>query len=273
MATPNNCGWLRSSILAYVGEQTDVHDIEDSCVVTLPIKTVDNRWVDVYVEPHGPDFFRVHDAGKTTSELRLHGVKITETKYAALNDIAVRFSATLSDGSFVIGCKMDTLQQAIFSVGQCANLGMLELLKHAPNFREPPIISRIAETLEAWSSGKATIQSHVHLRGRTSHHEFDFVAHPLQPQRVNTVALRVLHPGYTPLTTARNFGFLSLDLLAEYSRWKKLAILTRSEMWTEEAISLVSKHAENVIRIESDKIDEEVREKLPGTMDRLQRAA
>jgi len=245
-----NCRSIRETLLTYIGEQTDVIESTQSCVITLPIKTVDARWVDVYVDRRAADFFVVHDGGKTFSELISHGVKMSDARFALLIDLAQRFGATVRERSFVIGCKADGLQEAILAIAQCAGLGMFELLKHSPTYPDLPLYGTLRERLEAWARNRAKIDERVPVRGKTLQHEFDFVAHPLR--KGQTIAIKVLNPSYTPMITAKQYGFLALDVAqSEYRVWKRLVILARGDEWTPESVDLIEKHAQRVVSIRS----------------------
>ena len=64
------CDSVRDSLLAAFAGDLEVTTSGDKCIVTLPLKTVDDRFIDVIVEPM-PDslFVYVHDGGKSTAEL------------------------------------------------------------------------------------------------------------------------------------------------------------------------------------------------------------
>ena len=57
-----------------------VSDHDGRCVVSLPIETLDGRFVDVYVEFKAGGHVVVHDGGKTVSELYAQGIHLTEPK-------------------------------------------------------------------------------------------------------------------------------------------------------------------------------------------------
>ena len=65
------CQSVRDAMVAYLLETTVGEQIGDVCVVTLPIPTIDGRFVDVFVESRIGDYLLVHDGGKAANELIL----------------------------------------------------------------------------------------------------------------------------------------------------------------------------------------------------------
>lgn len=262
-----NCSSIRAELLNYIGKQTDVTGLRDSCIITLPLRTVDDRWVDVYIEQRNADYFIVHDAGKTVSELLSHGLNLTESKISLLGCIAQRFGANVNDGSFMRGCKLSGLQEAIMAIAQCASLGMIELLKHSANFAELPLTTALDAALHSWAGDRASVESRVVVQGESVQHTFDFVCRPLA-DNIQTVAVSILRPSYTPMATAKLYGFTILDLGRKKSGWKKMAILAKDSEWTEDARELIRKHAGKVISIASADL-RELKTELPSALDEL----
>jgi hypothetical protein len=63
------CSEIKESVARYFTENLRASpSLRSGCTITLPIKSVDDRWVFVLVE-EWYDMFRVHDGGKTDSEL------------------------------------------------------------------------------------------------------------------------------------------------------------------------------------------------------------
>ncbi len=246
------CRSIRAALLEYFGEQTEVLSLGNTCVISLPIKTVDNRWVDVYIDERMEGYYVVHDAGKTSSELISHGVKITGGQMATFNQIAGSFGAAVQeDGSFVFGCKREGLQEAIFAVAQCASLGMLEVVKHRPVVEDEPVVRLAGEVISDWSDGKGKIHRRFSVHGESAQHKVDFVFFPRLNGRHRTIAVNILIPSYTPMIAARLYGFMAVDIekIPIYSDWRRLAILSRRNQWTQDAIDLIKKHAAYTIQI------------------------
>lgn len=263
-----DCSSIRHGLLSYIEAQTDVMEIRDSCVVTLPFKTIDDRWVDVYVEKRQADFYLVHDAGKTLTELLSHGLNMTESKIALLTEIAARLGSTIKEGSFIKGCKIDGVQEAILAIGQCASLGTLELLKHSANYEQVPLTHAVGAELNRWAEERASIVSRVNVQGASAQHTFDFVCYPLADNR-QPIAVNILKPSYTPMSTARLYGFTVFDLArSKEGKWKKLAVLANANEWTEDSMELVRKHASEVVAVGSPDLSDLVR-RLPSALDVL----
>jgi hypothetical protein len=270
------CSSIRAALLEYFVDQTEVLSLRDTCVISLPIKTVDNRWVEVYIDQRMEGFYVVHDAGKTSGELISHGVKITEARSTTLNQIAGSFGASLKDGAFVVGCKGDKLQEAIFAVAQCASLGMLEALKHQPVIEDEPIVELAGDVICGWSEGKGKVKRRVTIHGDSASHQMDFVFFPENNGRNHPIAVNILHPSYTPMISAQRYGFLALDVekVPLYRDWRRLAILARRGQWTPEAVALIEKHASRTIQVKAgDAGSLEIKEPLIQAMDGLEEAA
>jgi hypothetical protein len=64
-----------------------------------------------------------------------------------------------------------------------------------------------------------------------------------------------------PLEQARGYGFMAYDLEGtQFEFWPRIAVVTRAEDWTENALDLVRKSATSVLVVETGK--EETIEKL-----------
>jgi len=57
------CHSLKDSLLAYFGNEIQITESREGCILVLPTKTIDDRFVAVFVERKTPDYFLVHDAG------------------------------------------------------------------------------------------------------------------------------------------------------------------------------------------------------------------
>ena len=73
------CSSIRDSLLSFLGTELEVSTFENQCIITLPLKTLDDRFLDVYVEPRIGDYIVVHDGGRTASELHAQGIHLTDT--------------------------------------------------------------------------------------------------------------------------------------------------------------------------------------------------
>ena len=168
METTQICSSIRHSILSSFDDELEVSSFQDYCVVTLPIKTVDDRFLDVYVEPKPPDFYIVHDGGKTEAELYTQGLHITDSRMGLLKALAVQFGATFDGGVFTISCRSTSLHKAVLAIGQCASLAVRDILSHSPVVEEEPVKSRVRRTLDSWKPATVDIQPGLEVSGPPS---------------------------------------------------------------------------------------------------------
>jgi hypothetical protein len=238
-----NCDLMKTSVLGYLTSQTEVMQLRNSCVMSLPLKTLDGRWVEIYIEPTGTDRDLVHDGGKTLNFLEGSGMLVSDGKLLTLAELARRFGATFDDGVFKALARHGDVQSAVLAVAQCCMVGMYDLLKHHPVSEEEQVRLRVDRKLDAWSvaTGIAVTRS-VKLSGSVRQYVIDFVAESKTP-----VAVTILTPSYSPSVSADRFALQSLDLQnTPYSKWRKLAILASPEKWKPRARSVVEKLADEV---------------------------
>jgi len=261
-----NCLSIRDSLVAFLGQEIQVIESKDGCVLVLPGKTLDDRQNAIFIDQRMPDFFLVHDAGKTTAELHAQGVHITDTREQAFAQMADRLGAVFSNGVFQIGCNRDELYHAILAVGQCESLGMWHLLGHKADFSDEPIRSRVDRGLKAWKAPYETqIGSDIYVSGRHSKHKFEFVSFPKNVPR-ETIAIKILRPGDDALSKAKEYGYLALDIeKTQYDQWRRLAVMTKADRWTKNAREIVENLSSATVEVESgeeDAIERIVPEKL-----------
>jgi hypothetical protein len=238
------CFGLKDHMVEYLRSMTDATQLEEECVVTLPINTFDNRWVDVSVRERAPGFFVVSDSGKAWDELFVQGISLTENVAAKFATIASRFGIHFDNGRFEVATKQELLQHSIWTVGQCSSLAMSELISHKPVAEEDPKRD-IGGVISNWGSRFGFVtQTNIKVRGLTADHTFDFVATDMSTH----IAVNLLAPSSGGLGSAERYGFQSLDLKdTSEGRWRKMAILSRPERWSAEARNLIKKHADKVI--------------------------
>jgi hypothetical protein len=265
-----SCSELRESLLDYFRAEVEVSDFKDRCVLTLPMKTVDERLVDVTVERKMPDYFLVHDAGKSLSELFTQGISLTEAKRKNLEDIAKINGATLVRDVFTIGCASDKLQNAIIAIGLCSTMAMVELIGHKPEFEEEPLPETVNRSLKQWRPSFVTgIDRRVTVRGRRFPHSFDFVVFPADEPIYHTTAIKLLPPSYGGQIQAERFAYLVLDIEGTpYDQWSRLAILSKVEMWPLSAIKMITSLSNRTIELRSGE-EPQVETLLPSYMDQL----
>ena len=238
------CSSLKDSLISYLAAQTVVHESGTDCVVTVPMNTIDNRWLDITIEERGPNFFLVHDGGKSADELFLQGVLVSDKKTDVMKSIAERYGVEVSDGRFMAPCKGELLQHSIWAVAHCSGLAMADLLRHKPNVEEEAVRAAVGGIVTAWGlENHARIQRSLSVRGETGQHTFDFIA----AKGNKTVAVNVLNPGSSSLARAQRYGFQGFDTRNAYKSYEKMAVLANPRIWSDEAKRIVNQFASKTV--------------------------
>lgn len=274
MANQQNCNSIRDNLAAYFAEQTEVTTLNDRCVITLPLKTLDDRYQDVYLDPKLGDYVLVYDGGNSAAELFTQGIHPTDKQTSLFKAIARRYGATFNAGIFQIACApQDSVEDAIFAVAQCASLAMIEVASHQPLVEDEPLVARVGRALAKWKPEYVDIQRNYKFRGTRAEHSFDFVSFTRR-RGTRNVAVELLAPtGGNPRAQAERYGFLALDSERRApGKWPRIAIVSRVEEWTPPALELVTSLSTEVIRLETDH-DERVEILLPSLMTNLTEAA
>jgi hypothetical protein len=246
---------------------TETSQSEEDCIITLPIVTFDQRWVDVCVTERSPGMFIVDDSGRAWDELFSHGVAMTDVLSSRFTTIANRFGVDFVKGRFRVGCGPELLQHSIWTIGQCSSLAMSELISHRPSV-EKDLKKAVGGIIKDWSiSSGYRVQADQVATGEKTEHTFDFVATDL----TSTIAVNILNPSSGGLARAERYGFQSLDLKnSPASRWKKLAILSRPDEWSYDARNLVNKLAQGVVDYRNPQND---REPIQISLEELRKVA
>jgi len=270
-----NCSSLKESLVALFATALDVTAFESGCIVTLPLKTVDDRYVDVFVEPVADsDFVYVHDGGKNTAELFTQGIHPTEGQEALLKGIARRYGVTFQNGRFQIACPNDAaIHAAVLTIGQCVVLAMVDVVSHEPKIEDESLPARVARTLRLWQPPYVEIERRVVVKGRTKYeHVFDFVSRSTVPT-AKTVALKLLPPSVGTQWQIARLGFMGFDIKGQpAARWPLLTVLSRAEEWSTKSLEIVKGMSTDVILIPTDR-EERIEQLLPPKMTELTDAA
>lgn len=264
------CRSLRESFASYLGRELEVSTFHDQCVLTLPFKTVDDRYVSVYIDSMLGDYVIVHDGGKTSAELFAQGIHFTDARRAEFRAIAERYGAAFENGAFTIGCRPAEAQPAILAVAQCVTAAMLPVLKHFPVLDSEPVSVVVKRTLDRWRQVDFDIRHRVHAKGTTpgSDHVFDSVAFA-RHQRMRSVAVKALSYGYGPKVSADRFGYMVLDLKGtQFDRLSRLAVISKVETWTSDALVQVRSLAADTIEARTGE-EAEIERVLPAKIERL----
>jgi len=252
--------------MAFLGQEIQVIESRGGCVLVLPSKTLDDRQHAIFIDERMPNYFLVHDAGKTAAELHAQGVHVTDARKEMFSLMADRLGAAFSDGVFQVGCNRDELYRAILAVEQCESLGMWHLLGHKPDFSDEGIRHHVARGIKAWAAPyEHQVNSNIVVTGRHSPHKFEFVSFPKNVPR-EAIAIKILRPGDDASSKAKEYGYLALDIEeTQYDHWQRLAIMTKADRWPRKAKELVEELSTATVEVEDgdeDSIDRIVPEKL-----------
>jgi hypothetical protein len=242
------CESVRDSVLQFLQDGTEAISLSgDVCVLSLPIKTLDGAYAEVYIESMGVADYLIHDGGKTIGNLEGSGIFVSERKLAVLANLAKRFGASLDDGVFKSLAKAETVQQAVFSVSQCCSVALYSLIQHHPSFEEDQIRIRITDTVRQWSEDRGIkVNRDVKISGSLKQYTLDFVTASPTP-----IAINILVPTYGATVSADRYAMQVLDLKGRYVG-KRLALLAKPEKWNDHTRKLARKLADRVVNIEDD---------------------
>lgn len=267
------CLTLKESFNRYFLNEVAVTAWRDCCVLTLPIKTLDQRYPDVFIEKKLENSFLVHDSGTTVAQLYAQGIHVTESRSASFEAIARRFGAVYAEETFQRLSDARELESSVLAIAQCELLGMYEVLGHTPLVEQDSVDLRIKQALEQWRPPYIRdIQYRLKVKGKKANHSFDCVTFPSDSRHKST-ALRILKPSSSPQAQAERYGFLALDIEGTiYESWNRFAIITKAEQWTKGPLSLVRSLSTKTIEVRSGEEDS-LDETIPLVMDEFDRAA
>lgn len=272
---PTSCRSIRDTVVGFLGEQIEVTTANDQCVITLPIKTLDDRFIDIYVEQKLGKHVLVHDGGKSMAELFAQGIHLTDTQQDHMKTVARRHGVTFQHGTFQVNAEIgNAMNEAIMAIAQCASIAMMPVATHQPTIEDEPISARVSRTLQRWKPQYVDIDRRKIVKGRRAEHFFDFVSHA-RIKEARTVAIKLLPPSHGPRVQADRYGFLALDIDGRsriVDRWQRLAIITRVEEWPKESLQIVRDLSADVIELETDE-EHRVESLLPPKMTELTDAA
>lgn len=259
-----SCKTIKDAILQHLTERTTAEHSGDLCIVTLPVRTVDDRLVDVFIEARQADFYLVHDAGKAANELILHGLNLTNAMNRNYSLLAEHFGLKWSDEMFQTGCKLAQIGAAALAVATCSSMATLDLLGFVPQPEEETAHKQFGVALRSWSKRRKSVREYVPVKGSWKRHSFDFVYYP--PKSAQPIAINVLSPAGNPISSADRAAFRAKDLVGTpFEHWRKVIVQTDAEAWTNPASTLLAKCSDLVIEINSgtkptpELIDEEFR--------------
>lgn len=258
-----NCVSVKQLINDHLSSCVATQQLRELCVVTLPIDTIDRRWVDVFIEARAADYFLIHDAGKAANELILHGLRLTASVEKNMLLIASRFGVSYAEEMFQTGGKLEHLAERAFSVAMASALATTELLDRSAVIQDDTAaIEQFGAALRKWGKGKARISANKTVVGDLKQHQFDFAVDPLRSRK--PVGISIVNPTAGALSAAERFGFKTKDVPPE---WQHVAVETRSEVWSKDAKRILSRCADAVIEIPTGHLPTEAQ--LNGALLRL----
>ncbi len=268
-----SCLSIKESFARYFLKEVAVTPLRDSCVFTLPIMTLDQRYPDVFIEKKFEDTFWVHDAGTTVAQLYAQGIHVTERRASSLEAIAHRFGAEYAEETFQRISDAKSLESSVLAIAQCELMGMREILEHNPIIEQDPVDLRVKQALEQWRPAYIRdIHARFIVKGKKAKHSFDFVTFPTDSKHKST-ALRILKPSSSPQAQAERYGFLALDIEGTtYGEWNRFAIITKAEQWTKGPRLLIRSLSTKTIEVRSGEEDS-LGESIPSVMDEFDQAA
>ncbi len=266
---PAICSKVKKSVAHYLRDQVETSVFSGYCVVTLPIKSLDGRWMSVLVEEKFEDQFLVHDGGKTDSELFGQGQKMSESDLTVQAAIAAKFGVTIADGMIQMLSRGSGLSEAIMAVAQTAAMLTGQLVWPAVEVEEQRLQKRVGQALSLWNPDYLRIEQNVEIKGAADIHSFNFIGYAQTPAR-RTAAINILATSHA-LEKAQRYGYLWLDMEkrgSEYEKWARLAVIPNVETWSKRALNIVKYYATDIVELTKDdesKIDVQV----PESMSRL----
>jgi hypothetical protein len=243
-------GIIKEALISHLSSHVAVQQIGDTCVATLPIETLDKRWVGVFIEPRAKDFYLIHDGGKAVNELILQGMKITPAVERGLSLVANRFGVSYGDEMFQTGAKIPDLAPKAYAVAMSSALAMANLLEHVPVVEEEPLEGQIGVLLHRWGRNRAKVTENVQVAGEIKRHTFNFLVSPRR--KGLPIGVSVLHPTAGALAAAERFGFKAKDLAnTTFGKWRRVAVEDKAEIWSPDARKIVESCADFVIPVRS----------------------
>lgn len=269
----SRCSTIKDALVTLFATELEVSARGERCVVTLPLKTLDDRFIEVIIEAAEGSFTYVHDGGKNISELFAQGIHVTDRQADILERVAKSYGAHFYQGRFQVLCSNDSeINDAVLAIGQCSSLAMIEVVSHEAEIEEEPISSRVWRALNAWQPPFVEIQRRYPVKGLRSDHTFDFVSLSVKPS-TNNVAVKILAPSFGPLAQSRLYGYMAYDIAeTPAGRWPRIAVVTKADEWSHQALETVRKFSTEVIQLPNDR-DQLIETALPQKMDQLTKVA
>jgi hypothetical protein len=263
------CSEIRRLVAAHLTENLRASGRDgQGCTITLPIKSVDGRWVSVIVEEKF-DYYLVHDGGQTDSALFSLGLKMSDADEQFNAAIAIKYHVSVEDKMIQKACRKDDLSETIMAVAESSAVMTAQLVSsRLVEVEVQEVQSRVSEALRLWKPDDVEIQQNVEVKGGLSTHRFNFIAKSnISGHR--TATIKILPPS-RPRDRAERYGFMQLDMrrTPEFRDWASLAVILGAETWSEPALQIVNRLADKTIELTSDQ-EAEVEARIPNAMNTL----
>src|SRR5712691_435635 len=156
------CSEIRQLVAAHLIENLRASDRNgQGCTITLPIKTVDDRWVSIIVEEKY-DYFVVHDGGQTDSALFSQGLKMSDADEHFNAAIAFKYHVSIQDKMIQKTCRKDELPKTIMAVAESAAVMTAQLVSsRLIEVEVQEVHSRVSEALRLWRPHDVEIEQNV----------------------------------------------------------------------------------------------------------------
>ena len=263
------CSVIRKSIERYLRDEIRVSRMRDYCVLTMPIKTLDGRWVSVSVEQKLGDTFLVHDSGKTDSELFSQGMTLTDTDAQTRAIIAASYGVHLGERMIQRTCTAHDLAEAIFAVAQSAAMLTVQLIWPTVEVEVEHMRNEVSEALALWKPEDVRIARDVDIVGEKFTHRLSFVSYASAASHRNA-GVEILSPN-RPLDKAYRYGYTWLDMEKksdEYKSWGRVVVIPRVEAWTGPAIEMIRRIATDTVEFKGSQ-DAGVKALIAETMSKV----
>jgi len=230
--------------------------LKSGCTITLPIKSVDDRWIFVIVEERYA-VYRVHDGGKTDSALFSHGLKITESDTDFIAAVARKYGVFVENKVVQRICPKAELSEAIVGVAEAAAVMTAQLISsRVAEAEAQQVHSRISEILHLWKPKEFIIEENPDIVTDVTTHKVNFIAKDRISIHTPTT-VKILPPS-NPRDRAERYGFMLYDMKVnpKYSGWSNLAIVTGANNWSAPALDIVKRMATKTIEVTPENRDE-----------------
>jgi len=264
------CSEIKDLVAEYLTQnlRASLSTREQGCTITLPLKSLDDRWVFVIVESKY-DYYIVHDGGKTESALFSQGIKMSDSDEQFNAAIASKYGVKIEHGMIQKACRREGLCETILAVAESAIVMTAQLVSSQLIEKDAEEVhSRVFDTLLLWKPEDMMIEENVKIESAFLDTRVDFVARAEASAR-RSATIKILPPS-NPKGRAERYGFMRHEMKtnSEYKDWANLAVILGAETWSEPALRIVRRFADQTIEVRNDG-KAEVEARIPKLMNEL----